>query len=731
MSRSAAVRRWLAIQLLLGFLVLVCGVVQAQQTRTLNVGELYFLLQEGFADWDMRYPQSWSFARSIYSGLGDNNLDMLHNACGFDVGVKRTWTDPGGAQHDVQVAMANPQKCLDIQTIVVPVSGTYKRYYRNPYPQKVLDGKNRTDVVAQGDPVNPDLPSDVMIYQKANCWPNYGMGIQVECWAYALAHPDYDDFVILEFVITNTSNENRNDVYFGFRAETSSHTHYEDADLWGNYYGVTYWKYAQGDRTGDSLRIYYSWCADDKAEAGDSKARPHPQWGHFREPQYSGFVLLHADKSPDDESDDPRQPVKAGWSQRELSPDLKIATHEVMYDFLSKPWDPANPTSYAMHCDENYNESPNGMYRVLRPGINVRDYDMLTEQEKSGFMSFGPYQMKPGDDVRIVIAFVAGTIPLRWAIDLGRAYENGYPQQATFGLVPLPYDIVNPFTGELMVPRGSILHRSNPADVRLKDAVIDLGKQYVFQHASRAVRLWKSSNVKKGQGRFNLPVFAPASPSLYGFSEYDQVRLQWGNEAERDTRAGTITKYRIYRDYKRPPAMTSPTDTTFLLLAEVPATSHEYIDKQIVRGDKYYYYITAVNDKGIESSMFLNMTGTSQVREDEALTPTRGPDPDWTENVVVVPNPFHAAGATKYPGRRLTWLNLPAYCNIRIYTMTGDLVQMIKHVSGSGTDDWLRQDTFSTMEIVSGVYIYVIEELDGPHGKPTGKKAIGKFVVIK
>lgn len=728
--RKLVGRRPYLVMWALALVVLVfSGVAMAQETRTLPVGELYWVTQDGFSYHDIRYPQSWSQARSIYSGLGDSDLDMLHFH-GIDVGVRRTWTDPSGAQHDVQVAMANTQKFLDIENVVVPVSGAFKRWWRNPYPSKILDGVDRTDVIAKDDPVDPNIPSDVMIYQKSLCWPNYGMGIQIERWDYAFANPEYGEFVILEYVFTNVSGEERKDVYFGLRAETSAHTYYEDADLWGNYYGVTYWKWVQGDPTGDSLRIWYSWCAEDKAEAGDSKARPDPLWGNFEEPQYSGMVVLHADRSPDDETDDPRQPFKAGWSQRDLSPDLFIATHEAVYDFLSKPWDPQNPTSYAMICDENYNETPDGYYRVLRPGVNLRDYDMLTEQEKTGFFSFGPYDLKPGDDVRIVIAFVGGTIPLRWAIDLGRAYESGYPQQATVGLVPLPYDIINPFTGELMVPKGSILHASNPSEMALKDAVIDLGKEYLFRNASRAVRLWKSSNVKKGQGTFNVP-FAPAAPSLTGFSEFDQVRLQWGDEAEKDTRAGTITKYRIYRDYKRPPAMTSPTDTTFLLLAEVPAGTHEYIDREIVRGDKYYYYITAVNDKGIESSPFLNMTGTSQVREDEALTPTRGPDPDWTKNVVVVPNPFHAAGAVKYPGRRLTWLNLPAYCNIRIYTMTGDLVQKIKHVSGSGTDDWLRQDTFSTMEIVSGVYIYVIEELDGPDGNPTGKKAIGKFVVIK
>ena len=63
--------------------------------------------------------------------------------------------------------------------------------------------------------------------------------------------------------------------------------------------------------------------------------------------------------------------------------------------------------------------------------------------------------------------------------------------------------------------------------------------------------------------------------------------------------------------------------------------------------------------------------------------------------------------------------------------MTGEHIQTIKHTNGSGDQDWERQDTFSNMEIVSGVYIYVVEQLDGPGGRKTGQTAIGKFVVIK
>jgi hypothetical protein len=99
--------------------------------------------------------------------------------------------------------------------------------------------------------------------------------------------------------------------------------------------------------------------------------------------------------------------------------------------------------------------------------------------------------------------------------------------------------------------------------------------------------------------------------------------------------------------------------------------------------------------------------------------------------VVVVPNPYHVEAAQRYSGRRLNFLNLPAFANIHIYTMTGDRVMTLEHDTSTGDKDWLRQDTFSTMEIVSGIYLFVVEELDGPDGRATGEHAIGKFVVIK
>ena len=726
------------------FLVLLMAcfsVARAQESRTLNVGPLLFTTNEALTDDDIAWPRD-------RPDVNDNRIQMLE-ANSIFIGVRRTWTDATGVTRDIQIAQIGRRKFSDIELVTPPVPGAFRRTYRTPYPTKILDGNEWTEIQAKGDPVDSSLPADAVVYVHLNTWT----GIDIERWAYGFANDDHDDYVIIEYVFTNTSGEARNDVYFGLQAETHASAYYP-SDLWGNYYGATYANFAAGDATADSMRLWYSWDGDQIGQAPtvDTRGKPDAQFGQLQEPQFFGTVVLHADTSPSNEADDPAQPIKAGWSQRELAPDLNVSGHTEIYAYLAEGWDPGNPGAYAITVDGNGNvvADKTGPYRTLDPTLgptgdastdinNTTQFDPLTEQEKTALFSFGPYTMGPGEDVRIVTAYVGGGIPYRWAIDAGAAYANGNPQQ--FSLVPLPYSIPNNNQGYLSQDEfaaieaftgGQVLAQTGATlDKGTKNDILDLGRPLVFLNASKAIWTWKGGNVGAGQGTFNIPL-APASPSLEGFSEGDQVRLTWGNEAEMDARAGPITGYRVYRELNRPAALETPTDTTFLLHEELPAGTNQYIDTRVTRGDDYYYYVVSVNAAGIESSAFLNRTGVTDDKFLEALSPTRSPDANWQDNIVVVPNPFHAQGASNYEqARRLNFLNLPAFANIHIYTMTGDRVQTIEHDSSTGDDDWERQDTFSTMEIVSGIYIYVVEELDGPRGRPTGEQAIGKFVVIK
>ena len=699
-------------------LLLFSSNVWAQESRSTDVGTLEFITNEALSDDAVFYP------RDLPSRENSNDrVDML-TANSIIIGVARTWTDPSGVTRDIQIAQIGRQKFSDIELVTPPVSGAFNRAFRNAFPQKVIDGRNLTPILAQNDPVQASTPADQIIYAHLNTWT----GIDIERWAYAFAADQHDDYVILEYVFTNTSSETMNGVYFGLQSETHASSYFP-SDLWGDYYGATYANYVNGDASADSMRAYYSWDGDQTSTQStiDTRAKPDPQWGNFQEPQYFGHVVLHADATASDESDDPAKPQKAGWSQRELAPDLNVAGHEDIYSYLADGWSLDND-NYSITVDADGNEvvTRDGPYRILDPTIDVNSdtqFDPLTEQEKTALFSFGPYTLAPGEDVRVVTALVGGHIPYRWAIDLGRAYANGNTQQ--FALVPLPYDIADPFTGELLAQQGTTVDKAT------KNAVLDLSQKYFFQHASRAINTWKTGTVRSGIGSFNIPL-APAAPSLTATSENDQIRLEWGQEAESDMQAGPIVGYNVYREFNRPAALELPTDTLFLIEAELPAGTFEYVDTEVTRGEDYYYYVTAVSADGIESSRFQNRTGTAADKVLEAVAPTRSPDPNWKDEVVVVPNPFHIQGAFNYDEeRRINFLNLPAYANIHIYTMTGDRIQTLEHDTNTGDQDWERQESFSTLEIVSGIYLYVVEELDGPRGRPTGEQAIGKFVVIK
>lgn len=70
----------------------------------------------------------------------------------------------------------------------------------------------------------------------------------------------------------------------------------------------------------------------------------------------------------------------------------------------------------------------------------------------------------------------------------------------------------------------------------------------------------------------------------------------------------------------------------------------------------------------------------------------------------------------------LQFVNLPDKCTIRIYTLSGDLVNTIEHDNMTGTENWnlLSSDR---REIASGVYIY---HVDSPYGEKLGRMAIMK-----
>ena len=104
------------------------------------------------------------------------------------------------------------------------------------------------------------------------------------------------------------------------------------------------------------------------------------------------------------------------------------------------------------------------------------------------------------------------------------------------------------------------------------------------------------------------------------------------------------------------------------------------------------------------------------------------------KDIRVVPNPYVATNVMEpsvsneflNQRRRLLFTNIPSEATIKIFTVSGILVDVIS-VNNSPQDGTIHWDmlTREGLEIAAGMYLYHVESI------VTGDKKLGKFAVIK
>jgi hypothetical protein len=97
--------------------------------------------------------------------------------------------------------------------------------------------------------------------------------------------------------------------------------------------------------------------------------------------------------------------------------------------------------------------------------------------------------------------------------------------------------------------------------------------------------------------------------------------------------------------------------------------------------------------------------------------------------VYVVPNPVRTGSSRlstdnyhSFPDGLVRFVNVPANCTIKIFTVSGDLVWIRDHNEGSGNVEWDTRN-LEEQEVASGVYVYRIEA--------DGDSVYGRIVVIR
>ena len=232
-------------------------------------------------------------------------------------------------------------------------------------------------------------------------------------------------------------------------------------------------------------------------------------------------------------------------------------------------------------------------------------------------------------------------------------------------------------------------------------------------------------------------VFPPPTPtdgenSLKIVTEPGEISIEWPpiSASYKDPISGIndVAGYRVYRsNYFTIGPWTLVSDIK-KDSAVIKGDNIQFVDKDLPFGVGNYYCVTSYDVDNNESGKVNNTRFP--------VYPLRGPNLEFPKNVYVVPNPFRQHSNLTGTGEkyRMEFVGIPGKCKIKIYTLTGDIVQEINHDDGSGSEAWgsISRSDYQlnkwTLGVAPGIYIYRVESFVPGH---EGESFIGKLAIVK
>ena len=632
--------------------------------------------------------------------------------------------DPTGVTYQHKVLPLG-RGALYSNVVSFPVD--FKLIGRSAPPIVIVDNIPSSDLdandinLASGDMIDPNLPADRMIYNKVNT----PVGITITRRVLASTQQYHDNYYIYEYVFKNTGLVDNaggtisppvtlTGVMFDFRYRFADAN---DAYIgnWGTGAGYNYGHNTINDVIGqdaahtlpapNDFRAIFEYYGPMAAATGvsDDIGAPDFRTGHILSgSSFVGEVVLHADKSPQDPTDDPTQPTTTHF----IATDGAIETISATFQNTPSVMTPLYQDMTLGHPSQTHaeliGEDANGWPTAFANtwgGFGTSTGGYGSQQ------SFGPYTLAPGDSVRIVLAEAVAGISREKNIEVAKNWWTWYSNNKSGG-------------GPFILPNGSTTTDGNI----YKNSWVFTGKDSLFQTFRRA-----RTNYNSG---YHIPQPPPPPDNFVVTSGGNRIALQWSKSAE------TWPNFNGYRVYRAD----TKTDTTFELLFSCNKSNsvNSYDDVSAKRGFNYYYYIQTKDDGStndiqpgvpLVSSMFYTLTNTAAYLR-------RPAEINYLSKIRVVPNPFNISAANiQYGsygtnGNRLEFFGLPPFCKIKIYTETGDLIRTINHVNGSGDESW-DSKTSSGQIVVSGLYIAYFEVTEDGSGFNKGDNIIRKFIIIR
>ncbi len=260
--------------------------------------------------------------------------------------------------------------------------------------------------------------------------------------------------------------------------------------------------------------------------------------------------------------------------------------------------------------------------------------------------------------------------------------------------------------------------------------------------------LEKSNLIDQLAPGFEVPSPPPA-PNVTVTPSDRQIKLTWGERSENFTdpnRSDSIDQpFEGYRVYKSTNSASGP--WTLLAEYDIPdnefgqntGITREFIDTGLMNNVEYFYAVTAFS----KPDTVIDFPSQESSQRGSALSITPGTEPpEDVGQVSVVPNPYR--GDIDYnemnppwekpdptrerwleQDRRIQFINLPERSTIKIYTLSGRLVETLSHESATrGFEDWNLTSNVN-QAVASGIYLFTVEN------EKNGNTQTGKFVIIK
>ena len=648
-------------------------------------------------------------------------------AKGLWLGAKNFYDPIVDKDYQYKVVHAGPRH-LDIENETIPLE--LKMFGKYDHPNVLVDGDPSTNLqyTDNVDVVDKNLISDRKILNVVQT----SLGIKMKRKIYAFTHPDHQNYHIQEYTFINNGCFDKScetqyeqtvegfQIYLQYRYAISREGMIYDGNwlpqsaAWGhNTMNDVIGEHPDNPSANDQfhndgsiIRALFSWhgyhsAADPQENIGGPYARGD---GHLGAAQFAGVVTLHADKSSTDKNDDIYQP-KTTWF---ITSDDPATSGNLQYN------ETKSTNEYLNYMTVGHPEQSQA--EIVGTGNANQFNDPRTGSNPGGTsqgIGFGPYDLKPGDSVRIVLAEAVSGLSRGMCYKVGQNWKNQV------------YTDELPANSELLEHMLTNYHRTSNSHNYYKNS-------WVFTGADSIVDVFK-----KAKETFDLMEMGaslpnpPQPPSLFNItSGGDKIMIDWSNESESEP---SFSGYNLYRLKFKPDTtlfyydinqnLLSPFDNSIATKWTIESGINQFEDVTAERGFDYFYFLESF-DNGTNDNKVLNSSKFFTITNKPASL--KRPPGENFKDIRVVPNPFHISSRDLQYGvsakDRLMFLNIPPVCTIRIFTERGDLIETIEHNDGSGDEVW-NSITSSRQIIVSGLYIAHFE-------MPSGS-AVRKFTIIR